>query len=481
MKEDFKNIIKETAGNHSDDINPDMIWAGIESKLGPQKKKRFGGYWILGGLSLVAATLLYISTSTGASIETEDSVQFANNEKEISEVILKDNTTTEPIKEEVITISSNVVANEIGETEIAYAQNDASSLSISGQLNDPMKIKKSPSTDIVVVASDNEVVIEVFTDIVSEVSYVDQQEILNEDQIVRLEDEAGNDITNYRRDLESREALAKTSAVLLELDYLELVKRDVELESFDPFVFQPMYEGDEKSISFLTGLELYSGLSFGDKTVSDLDQSYAKIRNDSEQFLEQWSAGVRVDLVNVLDFQIKSGLRYSMITDKMQRENEYKDLTEYSYVTSRLIDGAIVLIDSMTVVDSNGQNMAYTTKQYNSQRVVSIPLEVSFGRSIERFNVGVGFGIDVNYHLSDTHVILDQEGNASVNKVGGKWESPSFSGSLLAGYHINDNWSITSRVNFRGLTLSDHETISTLKSNYKLYGLEFGLKRNFGR
>ncbi|MEJ6615116.1 MAG: hypothetical protein QNL46_10320, partial [Saprospiraceae bacterium] len=59
MKEDFKNIIKQTVDNHSDDINPDLIWSGIESKLGQKKKRRFAGYWIFGGLSLVMAILIY--------------------------------------------------------------------------------------------------------------------------------------------------------------------------------------------------------------------------------------------------------------------------------------------------------------------------------------------------------------------------------------------------------------------------------------
>ena len=145
-----------------------------------------------------------------------------------------------------------------------------------------------------------------------------------------------------------------------------------------------------------------------------------------------------------------------------------------------MIGDVIVVIDSLVVNDSIPQTFAYTTEQYNSQRLISIPLEVSFGKSFNKFDLGFGFGVDINYQLADTHVILDEKGKASVNKVGGKWISPSFSGALIAGYHLNDNWSITSRVNFRGLTLSDHESISTLKSNYKLYGLELGLKRNFG-
>ena len=59
MKKDLKNIIKQTADNHLDDINPDIIWNGIESKLSQKKKRRFAGYWIFGGLSLVAAMLIY--------------------------------------------------------------------------------------------------------------------------------------------------------------------------------------------------------------------------------------------------------------------------------------------------------------------------------------------------------------------------------------------------------------------------------------
>ena len=202
----------------------------------------------------------------------------------------------------------------------------------------------------------------------------------------------------------------------------------------------------------------------------------------SEQFLEQWNAGLRFDVMKIMDFKLQSGVRYSMITDRMQMVNEYSDITEYTYVKSRLIGDAIVVIDSMVVNDSIPRSFAYTTEQYNSQRLISIPLEVSFGKTFDKLDLdlGFGFGVDINYQLSDIHVILDENGEASVNKVGGKWASPSFSGALLAGYHLNDNWSITSRVNFRGLTLSDHESISTLKSNYKLYGMELGLKRNFG-
>ena len=45
MKEDLKNIIKQTADNHLDDINPDIIWSGIESKLSSKEEKAF--CWLL--------------------------------------------------------------------------------------------------------------------------------------------------------------------------------------------------------------------------------------------------------------------------------------------------------------------------------------------------------------------------------------------------------------------------------------------------
>lgn len=469
MKEDFKNIIKQTADNHSDDINPDIIWSGIESKLGQKKKRRFAGYWMFGGLSLVAAMLIYafLWSSEGAMAKSNfgNYVSDTNlNEESIfgEEVRSEEavNKIVDDIENEDVEVRKNgglILDNQNGvvnkavseiENQIIISKNNAANLA-SPNLNKPI-LDHDAST------------LEGINNLAASLAI-----------------EKSIQVTNFN-EIESREFLFVAKVELLNFDGLDVIDRAIEIENYEEFVFDSPYVGTESKISFLSGVELYSGLSFGDKSVSDLNINYAADRNNSEQFLEQWNAGLRFDVMKIMDFKLQSGVRYSMITDRMQMVNEYSDITEYTYVKYRLIGDAIVVIDSMVVNDSIPRSFAYTTEQYNSQRLISIPLEVSFGKTFDKLDLGFGFGVDINYQLSDIHVILDENGEASVNKVGGKWVSPSFSGALLAGYHLNDNWSITSRVNFRGLVFSDHESISTLKSNYKLYGMELGLKRNFG-
>ena len=471
MKEDFKNIIKQTADNHSDDINPDMIWAGIETKLGQKKKKRFAGYWIFGGFSIVAVFLIYAFLwSAEDSIVKSNSANYATTD-EVNEDVVVNGVNGEvetEIESEIVGVGSSNDLENVKKEEIEF---DVLKRVISNELQDGGN-KISVSKSIRTIHRSSKLDDPIF-DLETSIKGVG-----NDLSLIPLVKE--NRASNILNEIENRALLSISQAKSIRFDGLVVNDRHLKLANYEAFVFESPYVSDENKIVFLSGVELYSGLSFGDKSVSDADQSYVKSRNDTEQLLEQWSTGVRFDLLKVLDFQLHSGMRYAMITDRMQMVNEYKDLTEYIYVKSRLVGDAIVVIDSMVVVDSIPQNFAYTTEQYNSQRLISIPLEVSFGKTLGKFDLGLGFGVDINYQLADTHVILNQEGKASVNKVGGNWVSPSFSGALLAGYHFNDKWSITSRINFRGLSLSDHESINTLRSNYKLYGLELGLKRNFG-
>jgi hypothetical protein len=471
MKKDLKNIIKQTADNHLDDINPDIIWNGIESKLSQKKKRRFAGYWIFGGLSLVAAMLIY--AFVGSSEGNMDKSKFDNyvSEKNINEesIFGKELRSEEPINKIVVDKEGEEVGV-IKNTELILENNKvADDKAVWGIENQ------------IVTAKDNEIIL-VSTNLDKPILDLDESAAGVETNIaVSQAVKESSQVTTFN-EIETRDLLFVAKVEQLYFDGLDVNDRVIEISNYEEFVFDSPYVGAESKISFLSGIELYSGLSFGDKSVSDLNLAYAAARNKSEQLLEQWNVGLRSDVMKIMDFQLQSGVRYSMITDRMQMVNEYSDITEYTYVKSRLIGDAIVVIDSMVVNDSIPRSFAYTTEQYNSQRLISIPLEVSFGKTFDKLDLdlGFGFGVDINYQLSDIHVILDENGKVAVNQVGGKWVSPSFSGALLAGYHLNDNWSITYRVNFRGLVFSDHESISTLKSNYKLYGMELGLKRNFG-
>ncbi len=470
MKEDIKNIIKQTVDNHTDGINPDVIWSGIEDKLGKKKKKRFLGYWIFSGLSLITAILIYTFIWS-----SQDDIKTSKFVDATIDVELKQELIVEEGSQGVLELdkSINRIANE-SKIEASEKIKEIESISDNQKIN-------NASNSIV-----NETNV-TYNNLVDKNKYnlglsnLDENESIEYTSNFSSVTKSVNNFVNENAVVEvrNREEYFVVKSEQLKFGKFEIEDRVVEIESHEFFAYDYPKVANENAVSLLSGLELYTGLSLGNKTVSDVDQAYADSRNSSERLLEQWNVGLRFDLLKVMDFQLQSGVRYAMITDRMQMLNEYKDLTEYTYIKSRLINDEIVVLDSMVVVvDSMDQSFAYSTEQYNSQRLITIPLEISFGKSFDKLNLGFGFGVDVNYQLADTHVILNPEGKASINKVGGKWVSPSFSGALLVGYNLNDKWSINSRINFRGLSLSDHQSISTLNSNYKLYGLELGIKMN---
>lgn len=462
MKEDFKNIIKQTVDNHSDDINPELIWNGVEEKL-RKKKNRFFGYYIMGGIMLLLVALVFVHISLSHDAidqESSSNIVVAHNDLDIK-----------------INNDANVVVEEFEDSKIDYDDSEFENERLvidkkdtPQNIDDPVKFS-SFNGNIILQEKYEEDSNEFADDLKKEVivNEYDRRKEINSSKEERF------------MEMESREENIANLHKLKTLDLLTPLtsERNYFLEEDFPLDENYLAHGASDKFNIFSGIEIYSGISIGSKLVSDIDQSYAELRNDSEDLLEQWSAGFRLDLVQVMDFNISSGLKYSMITDKMNKVDQYQGFMKYNIVTSRLVNDAIMAVDSTVMIDSTSQGFVVTTEQFNSQRIISIPIEISFGKRFNKFDFGLGFGVDINYQLKDTHVILDENEKPIVNRVGGKWINSSFSGAVLIGYNFNDQWSLASRVNFRGLTLNDHESISTLSSKYSLYGIELGLKRSF--
>jgi len=268
MKEDLKNIIKQTADNHLDDINPDMIWSGIESKLGQKKKRRFAGYFIFGGLSLVAAMLIYafVWSSEGAMEKSK----FNNY---VSEINLNSESTfgKEARNEEVI----NEIVVDIENEEIDKIQNIE--LIFDNQIVDDYEVGYDSKNEIVLVSMNldkHKSGLDVFDKEIANIFVEPQAAEENSEAII------------FNK-TETRDLLVMPLVEQLYFDGLDINDRVIEIENYEEFVFDSPYEGDRSKISFMSGVEFYSGLSFGDKSVSDLNLAYSVARNSSEQLLEQ--------------------------------------------------------------------------------------------------------------------------------------------------------------------------------------------------
>lgn len=465
MKDKMKNIIKRTADNHADDIAPQLIWNGIEKKLG-KKKSRKGFIWWLGVFGFLIIALLLGLFMVNNDADINNNMNASNEELSIliSDQILAGNesnigaVTNESINE---TVSEKIIRNtrNVGnESKKVNSYNNAI-IKSSSTIEITTEDKTRRKSNLIIITN------QILTEEADNEPHVQSE---NKIELVSLLDKG-------------REKLIVSRLESIFFESLETPFRPIENINQEFYSYGSLFIDNDPRIEFLSGIETFGGLFYGTKSISDPDLNYASSRNAFEEFLEQWTTGVRFDIFRVMDFHFQSGLKYSMITDKWSEINEYRDLMEYTYVKSRLVDGSLIVIDSMVVMDSLSQPITHAVEQYNSQRLISIPLDFSFVQSFNKLELGLGFGLDINYQLKDIHVIKDKNNRAIVNEVGGKFESPSFSGNLLLGYRMNDTWSLTSRASFRGLRLSDHATRASLRSNYKLFGLEIGLKRHFGK
>jgi len=406
MKEDLRNIIKQTADNHIDDVNPDMIWSGIENKLSQKKKKRYGGFWVFSVLSLVAAFLIYaLLWSSEESNSQSSAINYAGlNTSELADGLLTAQRNSEEYVIDNEIVKSKTAENENVESYVGVKENEIELIDQKGEadrkINVQSNVLNSSELQKAIIAysrteksknaNSNLIPLRVENNQFEQSENVDYSNLITSETHSIVE----NDRSVSIESILTRDLFIATQIRTINPDEFPIEERFVDDLEYEDYVFEAPYQEDERKLKFLNGIELYSGISLGSKSVTDTNQAYAQSRNDTEELLEQWNAGVRFDLVKVLDFQLQAGVNYAMITDRMRIENEYSNLEEYTYVQSRLMGDALVVIDSFVVMDSTSTPHSFVT---------------------------------------------------------------------------------------RGLTFADHESISTLRSNYNLYGLELGLKRRFGK
>ncbi len=475
MKEDIKNIIKKTAENYSDDINPDIIWNGVEKKL-ERRRKRFIAIWWFGGVMLlgVILSMLYFS-NLGDSSNAENSIMplVRATSDSIQITTIESSKQKKGDTEKVEELSFNSLGN--SNLNSALSSEIISSVALSDRDKFESNFK-SDFDHLNILQSESKAYSEILRqeDLKSnEVAdkYFDFRNEYKENEIAKVLD-AGWSI---------RKELVMSKVKYLKVGLLDIERDLVVIDAAENFLEYSILE-DEDERNYFTELEIYSGISLGNKSIETEDKAYATARNNSEKLLEQWSIGLRFKLFKYKNLKLESGIRYSMTTDKWVNENIFKDIDPYFYNRYIFENDELILQDSSVLIngiDSVGQE--YTIEQYNSQRIISIPLSISMHKSINKFDFGVGLGVYLNYHLSDTHVILSDLGRPVINRVGGKWVSPSMNGFLSTKYRFNNAWAITSRFNFQKLSLADHQSIKNLNSNYQFFGLELGLIWRFGK
>ena len=480
---DVRKHINQVTNQHTEIVDNDAIWAGIQAKMDKPKKRRPIFPLFIWGLSFLVITIVGISLyelSDNTISNTQDLNQniFAN---------VNENTTTDVIHPLEIKASANEqikIDKKLDSDEVKIAKDkktvrekSVNSVSSIPSTNDKISIINSPSPDHSVhnfLANQNDFNKKITTDSPTQTPDDSIHKFLTDQKEFKKPN-----ITDYPAQIPNElpvgRGLVKLPKISTLLNSVLLERSKINLALIESPIPQHSYENN--GVSLFSSITIYTQYGIGSKSIQS-DSISTALRNQSEELMEQVRLGIEADLVNLLDFTHYAGVSYVSINSKVSSNETYYEEKEITYLKSKTI-----LSDGTEVENIVTEDLPHLFNKksirYNSNRLISLPLGIQFGREFSKLKLSLGFGLDFNYGLSDEHTIVGNDGRLTKIPIEGKWFNPSLHSTFTIEYPLFERWYLHSKVMYRSINL-EHTTIdNNSEEKYELYGIDLGLKIRF--
>ena len=483
---DLRNYINKVVNQHTETVDNDALWAGIEQKMEkPKKKRRFLPFLIWGiSLSFVVLIISSLYLSSKEQNPNANNIALATEAKENQQV---KTTKTNPQTE--VSSSKSIASVESSENNTSSPSATYNKAGINEDLNISSKqvkenievfeeSKQSQNLLPFVYPTQNKKEREIqkhptqsdFTD-------NSKQKINTSIRDENLTAEDMNSNSAEQQNIISIERLQiGFSKITASLDLI-YKRPKIGIQPVSSFAAPLFLKREKKNYSLLNSFTIYTQYGFGSKTIQGSSE-YAGLRNGSEEMLEQLRFGIEADLFQFLDFTLYGGLSYASINDRLIWNETFFEDREITYlkVIRVLSDGSEMEIFGTDELPHIINNEAL---RYNSHRLISIPLGLRFGKEFSKIQLGVNFGLDLNYALSNIHTILNTDLELIETPVGDKWLKPSLHTGISADYSLSDRWFLHSKINYRNIKFENTSIGTESKENYSIYGIDLGLKFQF--
>lgn len=461
---DLRKYINSVANKHEETVDHGAIWAGIEQKMGkPKKKRRFIPFLLWGvSLSIVAIAIVGMMNM----YEKEVSATNSNETKSVEALDYTHqnlNNAQEENKALLSEFSPAAIESNSSYEDIKTGFHDHNSISENTNRTAPAPLSSGIDN------SPRKVVAE-YMDAKTNSStsgFASEKEVIVNDNLKFNSASLTNEPAVGREYLEFHKI-----ANLFNITYK---RPDIDTPALiQP---QPKVSFKTKEFSLFNSLSFYIQYGLGSKTIKG-DSEYAMLRNQSEKLLEQLRIGFESDLLNVFDFTLYGGISYASFNDQVTTEESYYEEREIRYLKYLIINPDGTEVEKYAVEDLP-HLVTKKSVRYNNHRIVSMPVGFRFGRSISKFSLGVGFGLDINYHLSDTHTVLVADDILRDVSVGGNWLRPSLHASVSVDYPISDRFYLQSNLVYRTTSFKNTSTENEITESYKVYAIDLGVKYQF--
>ena len=465
---DLRNHIKRAADQHTELVNNDYLWESIELKMAePKKKRRIIPLWFW-GLSLSMILL----ASFGVYHDINDGESFKSIKKSNNSINQNQSTKLSPVADKKLT---NSVPSNASSRKIVGTKNQEVSKNVKQKMNQN-KAKHAIKSKVNLSTSTFATRAPIYRE-KTESKFGTISKIINKDKDV-ISKEIQPKINLRNTTSSAAQSISMVDSRLISLTQIpsssfgvihEKSKLNISAE------VTPIFPtNDIGAFSFFNSLTLYGQYSLGNKTIQG-DGLNVTLRNESEELLEQIRIGIESDFVSFLDFTLYGGVAYTSINDRVSFEEQYYEDRELTY-----LDRIMIMPDGTEIETFTTEELPHlinnTALRYNSHKLISVPLGLRFRKEFSTIQLGLGFGVDLNYFLSGTQNILGADSGLTASHVEGAWSSPSFHSSLSINYPISEKLYLHSKVNFRSITLESISLGNSVRENYSAYGLDLGIK-----
>lgn len=223
--------------------------------------------------------------------------------------------------------------------------------------------------------------------------------------------------------------------------------------------------------------ELYAGPDYVARQFSDTNANYANMRKQSTAFQYAYSAGFRYGRVFNNGLLLKTGLNYSLLTEK------------FDFIQGNIINIIYVTDASGDTIGSYQSTSARHKITYNKYRTIDVPLLVGYEMAKGRWNFNFSGGLIINLFSWNRGEVLDRSLQpVSINSR----ENPNpyqlktnIGMGLQAGagvyFALNQSLKLFAEPYFRYNLSSMTQSEIVLKQRYHTAGLRWGIRLDFNK
>lgn len=384
-KDGLEDYIKDTLYTHESKVDTDEVWKRLQKK--EPKRRPFWMLFFMGGIFLIGIGSLYLFAKADADVAVTEEYSLNNKNRTIEEFNTQPKKNSSNIDLEETKNSITNTASVIEKTEKDHTSESISTIESQKPTNRNLKEKLATSS-----AAQN---------------FNPTKQVQNH-----------NKSSNSTHVLEKYLPIKKESSILKKPTQSSSVisggknQDPINSISLEPLLLTSLFSDRDKiklDHSFLPALNeevnndkwqlnvgLFSSYYGGQRTLAvDTTNASFKARNDNEEFVEAWDAGLDIYFKHRSGIFFGSGIAYRQINDRSRLAFDNEELV---VPTPEELEGQGVFVNTFTT----------NSVRYNKFRMLDVPVFLGYEKSIAKHDLSLRGGININIGTRVTGHIIDE-------------------------------------------------------------------------